>query len=58
MKSGNYHSQIRGDKGKPSVPAWEINLIAYAAEFISASQPGDWTPDGPTNPDAYRNLSD
>ena len=29
MKWGNYHSQITENNGKPSVPAWEINLIAY-----------------------------
>jgi len=40
MKWGNYRSQISEDNGKPSVPAWEINLIAYAPEIISASQPG------------------
>ena len=58
MKWGNYRSQIREDNGsKPSVPAWEINLLAYAPEIISASRPGYWTPDGrlrQTNPGAYR----
>jgi len=48
------------DNCKPSVPAWEINLIAYAPGFISASQarvsnPGRYRP---TNPGAYRDLTD
>jgi len=61
MKWGNHRSQIRQDNGKPSVPAWEINLTAYVPEIILVSRPGYWTPDGrycPTNPGAYCNLTD
>ena len=39
-KWGNYRSQIREDNGKPSVSAWEINLMAHAPEFISGPSPG------------------
>jgi len=61
MKWGNYRSQIREDNVKPSVPAWEINLIVQAPEIISVSWSGYWTPDGwyrPTNPGVYRDLTD
>jgi len=60
MKLGDCRSQIREDNGKPSVPAWEMNLIAYVPEIISVSRPGYWTPDSryrPTNHGAYRDLT-
>ena len=36
MEWGSYHAQMTEDNGKPSVPAWEINLIAYVTEIVSA----------------------
>jgi len=54
IKLGNYHSHIREDNGKHSVPAREINLIAYAPEFISSAYRvlnPRWY--HPTNPGTY-----